>query len=59
MFEYSGRGAFVPHQNLIQLFGSNERILGNTPEQIVHRSHIKVIKLSRSQKTLNHMQVSR
>ena len=37
--EHSGFGAFVPHQNLIQLIDSNERILGNVPEQILHRSH--------------------
>ena len=29
----------VPHQNLIQLIGSDEQIFGNIPEQILHRSH--------------------
>ena len=32
-------GAFVPRQNSIQLIGSNERIIGNIPEHILHRSH--------------------
>ena len=32
IFEYSGCGAFVPRQNLIQLIGSNEQIFGNIPE---------------------------
>ena len=40
-FEYSRCGAFVPHQNLVQLIGSNERIFGNIPEHIRHRSHNK------------------
>ena len=39
IFEYSRCGAFVSRQNLIQLIGSNERIFGNIPEHILHRSH--------------------
>ena len=39
IFEYSRCGAFVPHQNLIQLIDSNERIFGNIPEHILHGSH--------------------
>ena len=39
IFEYSECGAFVPRQYLMQLIDSNERIFGNIPEQILHRSH--------------------
>ena len=58
IFEYSGCWTFVPCQNIIQLIGSIERIFGNIPEQILHRSH-KRDQLLHSSKTnlLNHMQV--
>ena len=41
----------------MQLIGSNERIFGNIPEQILHIGVIKEIKLLHSSKTLNHLQV--
>ena len=46
--QYSECGAFVPRQYLMQLIGSNERILGNIPEQILGDQIITFIKDSKS-----------
>ena len=56
IFEYSECVAFVPRQYLMHLIGSNERIFG-IYLNIFYIGVIKEIKLLRSSKIVNHMQI--